>query len=474
MANQNAGEPLTMTADLRNAASAGRLVAIMGAGTSIGLASPATPAKNWRELLNHCFSYAKEVGAIDQKQLERWADQAQADDLDELLAAADFVVRKLGGPPGLLYSRWLESNFSKQKAKTGPLRDAVSALSKARIPLATLNYDTLLERVTKTNSIHMNDARRVIDWGRKDNSDILHLHGVWNHPETCIFGSGDYQIAINDEFRQNLQRSLASFANIVFVGCGDTLHDPNFATLLRWMADVLGAAAPLHYMLVRNDDVDRLKCDPILRGLVEPIAFGSSYDDLPKFLLSDIAVASPMTAVSHRTRMKSESPSIQAYRKYLIKDCGQMTIEGIRADADTVKQRFDLERLFVPLSVNPLPPDFPEGDKNRERKLKRWRDKNQATMSFGEAFAANSRIALLALPGGGKTLLLKRLAVAYADDSRRSLSEDHLPPINLLPILIRCREWREHIRLPIQSIIERLGDISGKPEFNGIFQAASA
>ena len=34
------------------------------------------------------------------------------------------------------------------------------------------------------------------------------------------------------------------------------------------------------------------------------------------------------------------------YRKFLIRDCGEMTIEG--ADMDTAQRRFDLEKLFVP------------------------------------------------------------------------------------------------------------------------------
>ena len=69
----------------------------------------------------------------------------------------------------------------------------------------------------------------------------------------------------------------------------------------------------------------------------------------------------------------------------------------------------------------------------------------QKARPFGRVFAKHKRLALLALPGGGKTLLLKRLAVAYGDRDRRRASEDALPGFDLTPVLIRCREWREYI-----------------------------
>ena len=46
---------------------------------------------------------------------------------------------------------------------------------------------------------------------------------------------------------------------------------------------------------------------------------------------------------------------------------------------------------------------------------------------FGKVFQEHERLALLALPGGGKTLLLKRLAVAYIDPARRQRGDDELP-----------------------------------------------
>ena len=51
--------------------------------------------------------------------------------------------------------------------------------------------------------------------------------------------------------------------------------------------------------------------------------------------------------------------------------------------------------------------------------------------SLASRVVASVAVALLALPGGGKSLLLKRLAVAYADSARRKQSDDNLPDLDV-------------------------------------------
>ena len=148
-----------------------------------------------------------------------------------------------------------------------------------------------------------------------------------------------------------------------------------------------------------------------------------------------------------------------------------MTIEGVRADMETAQRKFDLERLFVPLSVLPIPPEISDSDRDYIKKMERWKREHPGLLHFGDAIYKYKKIALLALPGGGKTLLMKRLAVAYADDSRMLLSNDNLPKLALFPILIRCREWREHIKKPILYLLEHLHEITGEPELRGLANA---
>src|SRR5262249_2149603 len=111
---------------------------------------------------------------------------------------------------------------------------------------------------------------------------------------------------------------------------------------------------------------------------------------------------------------------------------------------------------------------IPETDPEREQKLRVWRDKHDKAVSFGKGFAKHKQLALLALPGGGKSLLLKRLAVAYGDSRRRHNSTDDLPKLNVIPVLIRCREWREHIHRPIPTLLTNLPEITGQPSLAGL------
>ena len=61
---------------------------------------------------------------------------------------------------------------------------------------------------------------------------------------------------------------------------------------------------------------------------------------------------------------------------------------------------------------------------------------------MGAVLAEHPRLALLAAPGGGKSTLVKRLAVAYADPARREQIDDNLPQRDWLPLFFRCRELR--------------------------------
>jgi hypothetical protein len=84
----------------------------------------------------------------------------------------------------------------------------------------------------------------------------------------------------------------------------------------------------------------------------------------------------------------------------------------------------------------------------------------------GEVLSEYSRLAILAAPGGGKTTLLKRLAIAYAFPDRSGLIDDNLPDKPWLPLFIRCRQLGDLVKSPINDILSaipkraEMGDIS--------------
>ena len=462
---------------LRDAARRKELVVIIGTGVSMGLTQGKVTTLSWKGLIQNGFSHGVTKGKISAAQAKIWEPHLNTEDLDDLLGAAEFMSRKLGAPQGDLYARWLESVFKSVQPTNQELEKAIKGLNNAAIPIATLNYDPLLELVTGLPAITLAETKKVTSWMRRESPGIFHLHGFWESAPTCILGIRDYETTLSNEVRDLMQRSLATFRRLLFIGCGGTFADPNFTALIQWLRAKMPAAALQHFALVPEKDVVARHADPAWQGFVDPLSFGSKHEDLAPFLLKNLVEPLQTTTKTKSAPTKSASSTdhhaalLAAYRSFLIKDCGQMTIEGVRADMDTAQRRFDLERLFVPLKVSPSPPDIPESDPDRKAKMEDWMAKNKDPMPFGRVFAQHKHIALLALPGGGKTLLLKRLAVAYADPNRRTASSDNLPNLDAIPVLIRCREWREHLHRPILTLLQHLPAVTGQPSLAGVSEA---
>ncbi|WP_447652276.1 SIR2 family protein [Pseudomonas abietaniphila] len=459
---------------LRNAIHSGELILVIGSGLSVGLTGNAYPALSWKGLVDDGLEQSKSKGKLTVEQLAKWKDMLRSNDIDDLLAAAEIVGRKLGSPNGDLYARWLHDCFSNIESSNAELSDVVVSLAKSGTPMCTLNYDSLLESVTGQSTILLSDVRKSTEWMRKETSGILHLHGHWQTPEGCILGVRDYESTLNDQPRELFQKALGVYNKLLFIGCGDTFADPNFSALIDWLRTHMKSSAHQHYALVLDKQVDERSADESWQGFVEPLGYGSNHSDLPNFL-RELLPGTNKPARKKRsasTNLLSKNAEIvNHYRDFVIRDCGQMTIEGVRADMDTAQRRFDLEKLFVPLELNACPPEIPEGDPNRIEKLVKWNEDNSKSVSFGEVFSESQGLALLALPGGGKTLLLKRLAVAYASPGRRLNSTDGLPDIELTPLLIRCREWRDYIKLPLATLLTKMAEITGQPQLAGIYDA---
>jgi hypothetical protein len=146
---------------LTDSARQGELVAVIGTGVSLGLTNNEIPALSWKGLIVHGFSYAVKKGKISAAQAKAWQPQLDSTDLDDLLGAAEFMGRKLEAPHGDLYARWLESVFRPVQPSNKKMENALRGLHAAGIPLCTLNYDPLLERVTGLPAVNLTEAAKV-------------------------------------------------------------------------------------------------------------------------------------------------------------------------------------------------------------------------------------------------------------------------------------------------------------------------
>jgi SOS-response transcriptional repressor LexA len=111
---------------------------------------------------------------------------------------------------------------------------------------------------------------------------VLHLHGGWWEPGSIILSSSDYERMSGDQRNQILSESLFITRRFLFIGCGDGLADPHIAPLLKKIMTFTPSNGPEHFVLVTENDHKRMK--DWLPDRITPVAYGESYQQLPRFL----------------------------------------------------------------------------------------------------------------------------------------------------------------------------------------------
>lgn len=147
------------------------------------------------------------------------------------------------------------------------------------------------------------------------------------------------------------------------------------------------------------------------------------------------------------------------YFSFLEAECGEITLEGLPADQNVGSRSLKLENIFVPLHLEEIEESESESIARKEEYRRRSRKKER--LSVGQVLSKEQRLAILATPGGGKTTLVKRIALAYAFPDRREAISDSLPEQDWFPLFIRCRQLGEMAR---SSIYEILGAIAKRAE----------
>jgi hypothetical protein len=156
------------------------------------------------------------------------------------------------------------------------------------------------------------------------------------------------------------------------------------------------------------------------------------------------------------------------YLGYLASECGEIALEGLPADQEVGSRRLNLENIFVPLYLEPSieyerGPSLSLGEIPKATPKELFFEEEEgpgtapkAREPVSKILSEWSRLAILAAPGGGKTTLLKRLAIAYAFPDRRRLIDDHLPDRPWLPLFIRCRQLGDLVKSPISGILHAI------------------
>jgi hypothetical protein len=226
--------------DLREDLIGGQAVVVVGAGVSMAATGGASTA-SWVGLLNDGVTFCEALlgPSLPLGWAERRRAQVASGDLEELVGAAEDLTRRLGGPANGEFGRWLAGSIGKLRVTKPAVLQELAAL---RVPLATTNYDGLLEAGTGRPAVTWRQSALFEQVLRGDHDGILHLHGHWQDPESVVLGVRSYELVLGNAHAEAMRKALASTRTLVFVGCGAGLDDPNFGALRRWLAGVFAGS----------------------------------------------------------------------------------------------------------------------------------------------------------------------------------------------------------------------------------------
>ena len=82
---------------------------------------------------------------------------------------------------------------------------------------------------------------------------IFHLHGVYDEPDSVVFGIADYAALVEDPAYRIVFSSLWLTKTLLFIGCSfDGLSDPDFSRMLEWASSTFKGSPCRHYALLLN------------------------------------------------------------------------------------------------------------------------------------------------------------------------------------------------------------------------------
>jgi SIR2-like domain len=270
----------SLVEDLRQEIANGQVIAVVGAGVSIGATHNNTVA-SWIGLLQHgverCMVVVPNLG-------KGWADRVRSEiesgDIDDLLSAAEKIQTKLSSQGGE-YSRWLRETVGALKPEN---RDVISALRELGVLIATTNYDSLIEQVTGLREVTWRESSQVERLIRGAETGVLHLHGHWRDAKSVVLGIRSYEQVLGDAHAQTIQQALRTMKTLLFIGYGVGLKDPNFGALLKWSRDVFANAEFRHYRLALRGEVAALQESHPPAERIYVLPFGDKHADLAPFL----------------------------------------------------------------------------------------------------------------------------------------------------------------------------------------------
>jgi ADP-ribose pyrophosphatase YjhB (NUDIX family) len=266
----------SLVKDLRD----GSVLIVAGTGVSAAATGNA-PTSTWKGLLKDGLERCCALDpSLDGAWQSRVSAEIDSEDLEDLLSAAEKISTKLNAPLSGEWSRWLRESIGELPSESKELPLAIAALG---TPIATTNYDTLLDDVVGGTAATWNSPNRIQRIVRGQEKSVAHLHGVWHEPSSVILGIRSYEGLLGNAPAQGLQRAFSILQSILFVGMGAGTDDPNWSTLIKYLSVAAPELENRHYRLCLNSEVKQLSSNG-QGSIIHPIGYGDEHDELAPFL----------------------------------------------------------------------------------------------------------------------------------------------------------------------------------------------
>ncbi|MFO1206043.1 MAG: HEAT repeat domain-containing protein [Burkholderiales bacterium] len=443
----------------------GRVVVIAGTGVSVAAcqnqAVDGFRVATWTGLLHHGVLHCKNIGVADDEDVTLLTQQIESGKTDFLINAAETISARMRAKSDGTFRGWLKDSIGKLKIVNRAVLDALAALPGV---LATLNYDKLLEDATSRHAVTWLKTDGVQDVLTRVSDDVLHLHGWFKEPESVVLGLSSY-LAVKDHLHAKAVLNLFTLdRTLLFVGCGDTVLDPNFTRLIEWGKEALKDVAPRHYLLCRTSDIP--ECQKKLSGApwLQPLDYGTEYNALTPFLRTLV----PAGGALRRPRVRGGSGfDLDAYRQAMRKRYNRLKLEELDPTSHDIRP-LTLTGMFIAqnaLECAEFMPRVFELPKESQRRLREAGEMEegefdeQTLQQHRRTYVEQSprpileivndptftRLVILGDPGSGKSTLLQYLVLTWAERTAPDLAREPLPLIIELREYVRLRhEGKAH------------------------------
>lgn len=380
---------------LKDVVSNGRGVVIAGAGVSVSATANA-PTSSWLGLVKDGAQFAidNEPGNERWKsRIDRTIDDLEAEpDGGELLQVASQVASKIRAIGAQAFANWLDSSVGSLTVVDDSWPKAIADLG---LPILTTNYDHILENVASQPSADWDSPRDLQELIAKRRAAIGYLHGQYRNPAGIVLSEADYALQQQSAGVQALERAISSTSSIIYIGCGGTLQDPNFGSLLAWHRRVFTPSGVEHFRLCRDSEVDALRAEHADSNITV-IGYGPQYADLPNFLASltdNIEVERSKDGLIRDLAGEA--------REILLDELRQETIVGGRI---AHIEHAGLHDIVIPPILLPLPPEeFVQANQQKPNSVRRFDPTEEVT--------ADEKILLVADEASGLSTALRWLLI---------------------------------------------------------------